>query len=241
MTTYGGKVAVVTGGNKGIGFEVARQLAQSGHTVLIGARDTVRGEAAAAELGSAGLDVSFVLLEVGEPAGVAAAAEMIESRYGRLDVLINNAAIAPAEPAPSELALDVLRATYETNVFGVFTVTKAFLPLLRRSDAGRIVNVSSGAGSLATVNRPDWRPEWNGLAYNTSKSALNAITVAFAVELRDTPVKINAVNPGYTATDMSPAATRSPALAATLIHHFATLPTTGPTGAFHDENGPIPW
>ncbi|MFC9688691.1 SDR family oxidoreductase [Kribbella sp. NPDC056951] len=236
MTTYDGKVALVTGGARGIGFEVARQLAQSGHLVVIGARDAVRGQRAATEL-----QVESVVLDVSDPISVGAAAAEIQQRFGRLDVLINNAAVAPAEPAPSELALDVLRATYETNVFGVFSVTKAFLPLLREAEAGRIVNVSSGSGSLATVSRPDWRPEWNGLAYNTSKSALNALTVAFAVELRDTAIKINAVNPGYTATDMSPEATRSPVLAAALIHRFATLPESAPSGSFHDDNGEIPW
>ncbi|GAA1674453.1 SDR family oxidoreductase [Kribbella yunnanensis] len=236
MTTYDGKVALVTGGARGIGFEVARQLAQSGHLVVIGARDAVRGQRAAAEL-----QVEFVVLDVSDPISVGAAAAEIQQRFGRLDVLINNAAVAPAEPAPSELALDVLRATYETNVFGVFSVTKAFLPLLREAEAGRIVNVSSGSGSLATVSQPDWRPEWNGLAYNTSKSALNALTVAFAVELRDTAIKINAVNPGYTATDMSPEATRSPVLAAALIHRFATLPESAPSGSFHDDNGEVPW
>ncbi|MBM7784661.1 SDR family oxidoreductase [Tenggerimyces flavus] len=235
------KVALVTGGNRGIGLEVARQLAQSGHTVVVGARDAGRGEHAEATLLGEGLDASSVRCDVTDPAVIKAAAEAIAARYGRLDVLVNNAAIAPEEGPPSEATLEVLRATYETNVFGVVTVIQAFLPLLRASAAGRIVNVSSGSGSLAEVSGPGWRAEWNGLSYNTSKSALNALTVAFAVELRDTPVKINAVNPGYTATDMSPDATRSPALAAAVVHRYATLPDDGPSGGFFDENGPIPW
>ena len=234
-------VALVTGGNRGIGLEVVRQLAQAGHTVVIGARDADRGELAEAALIAEGLDVASVRCDVTDPAGIAAAADHIADRYGRLDVLVNNAGIAPDEPQPSELALDVLRRTYETNVFGVFTVTKAFLPLLHKSPAGRIVNVSSGAGSLALVSRPDWRKEWNGLSYNTSKSALNALTVAFAVELRDTPIKVNAVNPGYTATDMSPEATRSPALAAAVVLRERRVPEDGPSGGFFDETGPIAW
>jgi NAD(P)-dependent dehydrogenase (short-subunit alcohol dehydrogenase family) len=235
------KVALVTGGTRGIGLEVVRQLAQSGHTVVIGARDAERGELVEAGLLAEGLDVASVRCDVTDQAGVAAAADAVAERHGRLDVLVNNAGIAPDEPQPSELALELLRATYETNVFGVFTVTKAFLPLVHKSPAGRIVNVSSGAGSLALVSRPNWRPEWNGLSYNSSKSALNAITVAFAVELRDTPIKVNAVNPGYTATDMSPEATRSPALAAAVVLRYATLPEDGPSGGFFDESGPIAW
>lgn len=234
-------VALVTGGNRGIGLEVARQLAQSGHSVVIGARDEGRGEHAEATLLAEGLDVTSVRCDVTDPAGIKAAADAVADRFGRLDVLVNNAAIAPDDALPSELALDVVRAAYETNVFGVVSVTQTFLPLLRKSAAGRIVNVSSGAGSLALVSGKDWRPEWNGLAYNTSKSALNAITVAFAVELRDTPVKINAVNPGYTATDLSPDATRSPVAAAAVVVRYATLHEDGPSGGFFDENGPIPW
>ena len=182
-------VALVTGGNRGIGLEIARQLAQSGHTVVIGARDEGRGEHAEATLLAEGLDVTSVRCDVTDPAGIKAAADAIATRYGQLDVLVNNAAVAPEEGPPS----------------------------------------------------PGWRAEWNGLSYNTSKSALNAINVAFAVELRDTQVKINAVNPGYTATDMSPDATRSPALAAAVVHRYATLPDDGPSGGFFDESGRIPW
>ncbi|MEV0288104.1 MULTISPECIES: SDR family oxidoreductase [unclassified Kribbella] len=232
-----GKVALVTGGNKGIGFEVARQLAQLNHRVVIGSRDEERGRTAAEKLRSEGADASYVVLDVSDPDSVTAAIQQL----ARLDVLINNAATAPPEGPPSEVPLDVLKRTYDTNVFGLVAVTQAALPLLRKSEAGRIVNLSSGAGSLTIVSRPDWRPEWNGLAYNTSKTAVNAITVAFATELRKTPIKVNAVNPGYTKTDMSPTATRPATQAATVVVHYATLPPDGPSGTFQDESGPIPW
>jgi NAD(P)-dependent dehydrogenase (short-subunit alcohol dehydrogenase family) len=233
--TVSGKVALVTGGNKGIGFEVARQLAELNHRVVIGSRDEDRGRTAAEKLRSEGAEASYVVLDVSNPESVATALQLID----QLDVLVNNAGIAESDGPP--VALDVLRRTYETNVFGLVAVTQAALPLLRRADAGRIVNLSSGAGSLTVVSRPDWRPEWNGLAYNTSKSAVNAVTVAFASELRETPIKVNAVNPGYTRTDMSPGADRPVAHGAAVVVRYATIPADGPSGGFFDENGPIPW
>jgi NAD(P)-dependent dehydrogenase (short-subunit alcohol dehydrogenase family) len=235
--TVSGKVALVTGGNKGIGFEVARQLAELNHRVVIGSRDEDRGRTAAEKLRSEGAEASYVVLDVSNPESVATALQLID----QLDVLVNNAGIAESDGPPGEVALDVLRRTYETNVFGLVAVTQAALPLLRRADAGRIVNLSSGAGSLTVVSRPDWRPEWNGLAYNTSKSAVNAVTVAFASELRETPIKVNAVNPGYTRTDMSPGADRPVAHGAAVVVRYATIPADGPSGGFFDENGPIPW
>ncbi|MFF0267031.1 SDR family oxidoreductase [Kribbella sp. NPDC004536] len=239
--TDSGKVALVTGGNKGIGFEVARQLAQADHQVVIGARTDERGRAAAEKLRADGVEVSYVVLDVSAPDSISAALEVVAARYGRLDVLVNNAGIAPAEGPPSEVAPEVLQETYETNVFGLVAVTQAALPLLRLAVAGRIVNLSSGAGSLTVVGGPDWRPEWNGLAYNTSKSAVNAVTVAFASELRPTPIKVNAVNPGYTRTDMSPGADRPAAAGAAVVVRYASLPADGPTGGFFDENGAVPW
>lgn len=239
--TVSGKVALVTGGNKGIGFEVARQLAELNHRVVIGSRDEERGRTAAEKLRSEGAEASYVVLDVSNPDSVATAIQLIDQQSGRLDVLVNNAGIAQPEGPPSQVALDVLKRIYETNVFGLVAVTQAALPSLRRADAGRIVNLSSGAGSLTVVSRPDWRPEWNGLAYNTSKSAVNAVTVAFAGELRETPIKVNAVNPGYTRTDMSPDADRPVAHGAAVVVRYAVLPADGPTGGFFDENGPIPW
>ncbi|MEV4260324.1 SDR family oxidoreductase [Kribbella sp. NPDC049584] len=239
--TDSGKVALVTGGNKGIGFEVARQLTQLDHCVVLGSRDEDRGRIAAEKLRSDGAQASYVVMDVGDPDSVAAGIRLIDQQHGRLDVLVNNAGIALPEGPPSEVPVDVLRRVYETNVFGLVAVTQAALPLLRRAEAGRIVNLSSGAGSLALVSGPDWRPEWNGLAYNTSKSAVNAVTVAFASELRETPIKVNAVNPGFTKTDMSPSAERTAAQGAAVVVRYATLTADGPTGGFYDENGPIAW
>lgn len=241
MSVHGDKLALVTGGNKGIGLEIARQLARRGYRALIGARDPERGETAARTLQSEGLSATFLQLDVTSPSSIDTAAAAIAERFGRLDALVNNAAIAIDDAPPSKLDIAVLRHTYETNVFGLFAVTTAMLPLLRRSPAGRIVNMSSGAGSLTVTSRPDWRPEWNGLAYNSSKTVVNAFTVLFATELRDTAIKVNAVNPGYVLTDMSPQGTRSVQQGAATPVHLATLPPDGPTGGFFDENGSIPW
>ncbi len=237
----GTKVSLVTGAGRGIGLEIARQLALLGHTVLVGARDATRGEAAARQLRAGGLDAMFLPLDVTDQPSIDAAARTVRERFGRLDVLVNNAAVALDDAPPSGLDVAILRRTYETNVFGVFAVTRAMLPLLREADAGRIVNMSSGAGSLTLTSGPDWRPEWNTLAYNSSKSAVNAITVHFAVELRSTPIKVNAVNPGYVRTDMSPLGDRTVEQGAIAPVRLATLPADGPTGGFFDENGAVPW
>lgn len=237
----GKKIALVTGANKGIGLEIARQLAQLGHIVLVGARNQQRGQNAAQILQAEGLQACFLQLDVTEQTSINAAALAIEQQYGRLDVLVNNAAIGIDNAPPSQLNIEILRRTYETNVFGLFAVLKIMLPLLRKAEAGRIVNMSSGAASLAETSSPSWRPEWNTLAYNSSKSAVNAITVQFATELRSTPIKINAVNPGYVLTDMSPAGTRSVQQGAIAPVRLATLPADGPSGGFFDENGQLPW
>jgi NAD(P)-dependent dehydrogenase (short-subunit alcohol dehydrogenase family) len=235
-------VALVTGANKGIGLEIARQLARLQHTVLIGARDPQRGEAAASELRSEGLDARFVRLDVTDQRDIADAVRMIAATYGRLDVLVNNAAIAQDTAPPSQTSIDLMRRTYETNVFGLLAVTQAMLPLLRKAPAARIVNMSSGAGSFARTTSPDWRVEWATLAYNSSKSAVNAITVQLATELRDTPIKINAANPGYTATEMNQfRGERTVQQAAIAPVRLATLPADGPSGGFFEENGVVPW
>ena len=241
------KVALVTGANKGIGLETARQLAQQGITALIGARDEQRGQEAALLLQSEGLDARFVALDVTNQASINAAAAKIEAEFGRLDILVNNAGIAleaaPSPSPPSQLDIEVLRHTYETNVFGVFAVTKALLPLLRKAEAGRIVNVSSGLGSLTQTSDPNWEYAFViALAYCSSKSALNAITVQFAKELRDTPIKVNAADPGYTATDLNQnQGHRTVAQGATASVRLATLPDDGPTAGFFDENGAVLW
>jgi NAD(P)-dependent dehydrogenase (short-subunit alcohol dehydrogenase family) len=237
------RVAVVTGANKGIGLEIARQLGRAGHTVYLGARDAARGRAAAEKLRAEGLDAHTLALDVTDAASVAAAAAQVEKEAGRLDALVNNAAIAIDDGPPSRVSMDAVVRTYETNVFGVVRTTQAFLPLLRRSDAGRIVNLTSGLGSLAQNSDPNWEfAAVKYLAYNTSKTAVNAITVQFAAELRDTPIKVNAADPGYVATDMNRhQGHRSVEQGATAPVRLATLPADGPTGGTFNEDGPLPW
>jgi NAD(P)-dependent dehydrogenase (short-subunit alcohol dehydrogenase family) len=237
------RVAVVTGANKGIGLEIARQLARRGLTVFVGARDPERGRAAAEKLRAEGLDARPLQLDVTDGASVAAAAASLEKDPGHLDVLVNNAGIAIDDGPPSRVSLDVVQRTYETNVFGVVRVTQALLPLLRRSDAGRIVNLSSGLGSLALNTDPAWAyARVKFLAYNSSKSAVNAITVQFAHELRDTPIKVNAADPGYVATDMNRhQGVRSVEQGAATPVRLATLPADGPTGGYFNDDGPVPW
>ena len=237
------RVAVVTGANKGIGLEIARQLAREGMTVFIGARDPERGRAAAEKLRAEGLDARALPLDVTDDASVAAAAALVEKDAGRLDVLVNNAGIAIDNGPPSRVSLDVVRRTYETNVFGVVRTTQAMLPLLRRSDAGRIVNLSSGLGSLARNSDPSWDyASVKFLAYNSSKTALNMITVQFAYELRDTPIKVNAADPGYVATDMNRhQGVRTVEQGAATPVRLALLPPDGPTGGYFNDDGPLPW
>jgi NAD(P)-dependent dehydrogenase (short-subunit alcohol dehydrogenase family) len=237
-------IALVTGANKGIGYETARQLGVAGATVLLGARDPERGQAAAAALRADGITAEWVRLDVTDQAAIEAAAKWIEEEYGRLDVLVNNAGIVVEwDEQPDRLPMAKLRATYEVNVFGVVAVTNAMLPLLRRSAAGRIVNVSSELGSLARTSDPDSPySEIRLLAYNSSKTALNALTVQYANALRDTPIKVNATNPGYCATDMNGhSGHRTAAAGAASGVRLARLPGDGPSGGFFEDGGLIPW
>ena len=238
------KIALITGANKGIGKEIARQLGLQGMTVLIGARDIGRGSEAADELKKMGITAHAVQIDVTAEPSIEAAAQAVERDYGRLDVLVNNAGVSlDAMNAPSTVDVDILRRTYETNVFGVFAVTKAMLPLLRKSEAGRIVNLSSGLGSLTQNSDPAYiygavKP----VAYNSSKAALNMITVIFAAELKDTAIKVNAADPGYTATDLNHhSGPRTVEQGATVAVRLATLPDDGPTGGYFDEDGVVPW
>ena len=237
------RVAVVTGANKGIGLEIARQLAREGIAVYLGARDEARGREAAEKLRGEGLDARPLRLDVTDEASVAAAAAQLERDPGRLDVLVNNAGIAIDDGPPSRVSMDALRRTYETNVFGLVRVTQALLPLLRRSAAGRIVNLSSGLGSLTLNSDPSWPfASVKFLAYNSSKSAVNAITVQLAWELRDTKIKVNAADPGYVATDMNRhQGERSVEQGAATPVRLATLPADGPSGGYFNDEGPIPW
>jgi NAD(P)-dependent dehydrogenase (short-subunit alcohol dehydrogenase family) len=242
-------IALVTGANKGIGREIAGQLAALGHTVVVGARSSELGEKAAAELRAAGADASSVVLDVTDPASAAAAAHAIEARYGRLDALVNNAGVArppgngPDSQRPSTADLDVLRQVFETNVFGVITVTNAMLPLLRRSRTPRIVNVSSSVGSFARMTDPalaDHQPINAG--YVPSKSALTALTMQYARELKPDGILVNAVCPGYVATALNNfSGYRTPAQGAVAAVRMATIAADGPTGTFTDEEGTVPW
>lgn len=239
-----GKIALVTGANKGIGRETARQLGKLGMTVLVGARDAGRGERAAAELKAEGIDARFVELDVADAETIRAAAARIEKEFGRLDVLVNNAGVFIENMTPpSQVSLDLVRETYEINFFGVAAVIQTMLPLVRKSAAGRIVNLSSGLGSLAMKDGPNAPYSgFNLLGYNTSKTALNALTQAFANELRDTPIKVNAADPGYVATDLNnhsgPRTVEQGAIAPVRL---ATLEADGPTGGYFNEDGPVPW
>jgi len=245
--TATGRIALVTGANKGIGKETARQLAALGCTVWLGARDESRGRATEAELRADGGDVRFVELDVTDPATVEAAAKRIDAEHGRLDILVNNAGIAPEDGwgAPSVTPVDALRTAYEVNVFGVVAVTNVLLPLLRRSPAARIVNVSSELGSLTAIAGPpdpEQGPWPELLAYNSSKAALDMATLLYAHELQDTPIKVNAVSPGYCATDLNDfQGPRSPAEGAQVPVRAATLPDDGPTGTFLVAEGVFPW
>lgn len=248
-------VALVTGANKGIGFAIANGLGRLGYTVLVGARDPQRGDAAvrALRFGSPAqsppsrpsIDVELIVIDISDVSSVERAATALERRYGVLDVLVNNAAVKlEFHPSPpSTVPLSIVRSTFEVNVFGTIAVTQRMLPLLRRSPGARIVNMSSGLGSLelATTEGTKYR-ERPLLSYNVSKAALNSVTVQFANELRSTAIKVNAADPGFTNTDMTNrTGDRSAEVAAQIAIRLATLPADGPTGGFFDDNGPLPW
>lgn len=241
------RVALITGANKGIGYEIARQLGQDhGMTVLVGARDASRGREAADKLTALGVDARAVQLDVTDPGNVEAVAAQIERDFdGKLDVLVNNAGVALEAVLPSQTDLEKYKATHETNAFGPLVVTKTMLPLLKRSAAGRIVNVSSSLGSLAQNSDPTWAYAAVKLAsYNSSKAALNMQTVLFAAELaaEGSPIKVNSACPGYVATDLNNhQGPRTVEQGAREPVRLATLPADGPTGKFFNEDGPLPW
>jgi NAD(P)-dependent dehydrogenase (short-subunit alcohol dehydrogenase family) len=249
MTTQ--KNALVTGANKGIGLETARRLATMGYKVWLGARDAKRGEAAAQALRNDGLDVEWLEVDVASDNSVAAAAKALAARTSSLDVLVNNAGIAPGyvdalgadgryERPPSREDVADMRATYDVNVFGPVRVTQALLPLLMAAPAARIVMVSSYLGSMARAAGNSQSP--NVMGYGSSKTALNAITIAFARELSQHGIMVNAAAPGYTATDLNAhKGGRTVQQAAGVIVHLATLEAGSPTGGYFDENGPLAW
>ena len=244
-------VALVTGANKGIGLQIAKDLAALGFTVLVASRNLQHGRIAAESIGA---DARALQLDVTNQASIAAADERIRKELGHLDVLVNNAGVshvgkpgrALQEIAQSGLlnvaSLDEVRGIFETNVFGVIAVTQAMLPLLLEAPAGRIVNIASQSGSL-TWNSDTTNPHRKMFgAYSASKTALNAITFAFAMALESTRIKVNAACPGFTATDLNNfQGTRTVEEAAREPVRLALLGPDGPTGIFSNEDGPLPW
>ncbi|NML66104.1 SDR family oxidoreductase [Hymenobacter sp. RP-2-7] len=244
------KTVLITGANKSIGFEAARQLLQQGYYVYLGSRDAQRGQQAVAQLRAEGLtQVELLTIDVTDSASIAAARATLGQKTPVLDVLINNAGISGGMSQPAvSTPIGTIKEVFDTNVFGVIEVTQAFLDLLRQSPAPRIVNVTSGLGSLTLHNDPSWKYyHVKGAAYAPSKAALNGYTIMLAYELRDTPFKVNAVDPGYTATDFNHHSGPGtvPDAAARLVK-AATLGPDGPTSQFFsDDNLPgtdvSPW
>ncbi|UQX01219.1 SDR family oxidoreductase [Streptomyces sp. RerS4] len=248
MPDHSPRLALVTGANRGIGLETARRLATAGVRVLLAGRDRAAVASAVKHLRGEGLAVDPLVLDITDPESIRAAAAAVESGHGRLDILVNNAGIRIEEYGrqPSEQPLRQWRETFETNLFGVVEVTRAFLPLLHRSPAGRVVNVSSLLGSLTTHSDPQsyaYSPMFKSLpAYSASKSALNSWTVHLAYELRETPIKVNAVHPGYTRTGMNDGAGDLDVTdGARTSVAMALLVDDGPTGTYTHGGETIPW
>ena len=235
MSSLTENVAIVTGANRGIGLEVVRQLAQQGVTVILGSRDLAKGEAAAAQLVDAGLQVLPKHLDVTASDSIAQLATEVEQTFGRVDILVNNAGILyDTWQKPATANLDTVQEAMDTNLYGVWRMCQAFVPLLRHSQHGRIVNVSSGAGSIASMS--DSTP-----AYSVSKAALNAFTCTLAAELKSAGILVNAACPGWVATDMGGAGGRPVQEGGASVVWAALLPDGGPTGGFFRDGKPIPW
>jgi len=239
------RIILITGANKGIGFETARQLGREGHTIVLGARDAKKAEEAVAKLAEEGITAHPLALDVTNSASIAQAAQYLTEKFGKLDTLINNAGVALEGWGvnTSEVALDLWRQVYETNLFAVVAVTQALLPLVRKSAAGRIVNLSSILGSLTLHSDPK-SPIYNmkSVAYDSSKSALNQYTVHLAYELRDTPIKVNAAHPGWVKTDLGGAGAPMEIVdGAKTSVWLADLPADGPTGGYFHLQDRLPW
>jgi NAD(P)-dependent dehydrogenase (short-subunit alcohol dehydrogenase family) len=239
------KTVLITGANKGLGFETARQLAQLEYFVYIGSRDKDKGHRAKEELHSSGLrNVDVVELDVTKSNSIKKARQTLETKIEQLDVLINNAGIRGEVPQlASKIPIEIMREVFETNFFGVIQVTQVFIPLLEKSELPIIVNVTSDLGSLTLRSDPNSTIyHFERACYGPSKTALNAYTVALAAELRDSKFKVNCVNPGYTATDFNNfKGTKPVAQGASVIVKYALLDESGPTGKYFSEEGETPW
>lgn len=240
------KLALITGANKGIGLETARQLARHhGFTVLVGARDEARGVEAANALKSEGLDAHFLRIDPTDANSVQSAATKVEAEWGKLDVLINNAGTiveGDAKSAPAQLPTQVLRETYDINVFGLHEVTQAFWPLLEKSEAARLVNVSSQLGSIGT--HADFEGALKNaklLAYDSSKAAVNMMTVHYASQWQSTPHRANAIHPGSVKTDLNPGGDLTLEEGAKTSVDLATIGADGPNGTFTYLGETLPW
>lgn len=228
-------VTLITGANKGIGFETAKQLLAQGHTVYIGARDVERGEKAAAELGA-----RFVQLDVTDDVSVLAAAETIRAEVGHLDILVNNAGILGEVTSPEEMTVEHMRPVYETNVFGTVRVTRAFLPLLRDAEAPSVVNVTSGVGSFTLIHDPNRvESQYPLAAYGSSKVAVTMLTMQYANTIPD--MRFNVVDPGQSATDFTGGLGHSVQEGTDAAVRIATLGDKTPTGTATDREGVLPW
>jgi NAD(P)-dependent dehydrogenase (short-subunit alcohol dehydrogenase family) len=240
------KIALITGGNKGLGFEMARQLGHAGVTVVIGARDPKKGEAAAEKLRGEGLDVQFVKLDVTDRGHYPTVAAFLEKKFGRLDILINNAGIAAEGFGDGKLATttdELIHRTFETNFFAPIALTRELMPLIKKSAAGRIVNMSSILGSQ-TLHADPKSPiyDFKSISYDASKAALNSFTIHLAYELKDTKIKVNSAHPGWVKTDMGTDAApmEIPEGGKTGVA-LALLGEDGPTGGYYHLGKPLPW
>lgn len=238
MEKHSQAVALITGANKGLGLEIARQLGRQGLTVVLGARQA-KAEAPAAELRSQGIDAHTVTLDVTNAADIVAVADFLEKQFGRLDVLVNNAGVQLDRGF--DVSPDTLRQTYEANVIGPYAITQALLPLLRQAPAGRVVNQSSILGSLTAISQGQGG-SWATPGYTSSKAALNMLTVVLAQHLADTNIKVNAAHPGWVKTDLG--GTDAPldvAEGAQTAVRLALLPADGPTGGYFHGAEHLPW
>ncbi|OAQ43659.1 short-chain dehydrogenase [Pedobacter psychrophilus] len=239
------KVALVTGANRGIGFETAKQLAQLGHFVYIGCRDKSLGQQAVEKLHKLGLiNTETIVIDITKVTTITEAKKVIETKSNRLDILVNNAGILGTVPQPAATtSVDEIRRIFDTNFFGTIQVTQEFIPLLEKSEAGRIVNVTSDLSSLTLHNDPTWKfYPFKSAGYSVSKTALNGYTIMLAFGLKDSKIKVNAVNPGHTATDFNNhRGDKIPDQTAGVIVKYATIDNDGPNGKFFNEDGEMPW